>query len=112
MSKACAPLAAHSPRLIVQRYARPLACDRVLLLHGERDTTVPISSSAMFALELTRVGQVAEFVALPGDSHTSFLLDLMVGRGCDFLVGHLKRFCGTSCQDDEYGAVVLPAARL
>jgi dipeptidyl aminopeptidase/acylaminoacyl peptidase len=77
----------------VRRGAR-LASDRVLLLHGEKDKTVPPSSSATFALALTRAGQPAvDYVALPTDTHASFLLDLMLGRRSE-LLGHLQRFCG------------------
>jgi len=93
MSPACAPLAEHSPTLLVQRGAR-LGCSRVLLLHGEKDKTVPPSSSALFALALTRAGQPGvEYIPLPADTHMSFLIDLMLGRRSD-LLGHLRRFCG------------------
>ena len=112
MAAACAPLAAHSPTLIVQRHAQPLACHRVLLLHGEKDITVPPSSSALFALELARVGQHAEYVALPAVTHLSFLLDLMTGRRCDLLLAHLKRFCGLEHGVEGAREQIGPAARL
>ena len=82
---ACAPLAAHSPTLLLRRRGARLACARVLLLHGERDDTVPPSSSALFALALARAGHAVELVPLPRDTHGSFLLDLSLGRECALL---------------------------
>ena len=38
---ACAPLAAHSPTLLLRRRGARLACARVLLLHGEKDAVAP-----------------------------------------------------------------------
>ncbi|KAL3918751.1 MAG: hypothetical protein SGPRY_005893 [Prymnesium sp.] len=54
---ACAPFHAHSPTLLLRQRPARLACDRVLLMHGERDVVVPPSSSALFAVELAKVGQ-------------------------------------------------------
>ncbi|KAL1510998.1 hypothetical protein AB1Y20_005823 [Prymnesium parvum] len=92
LEPACAPLEEHSPLLLVRRHRRPLACERVLLLHGEHDVTVPPSSSALFALELVRLGQQASYIPLHADAHLSFLIDASLGRDCELLV-HLKRFC-------------------
>lgn len=38
---ACAPLATHSPTLLLRRRGARLACARVLLLHGEKDAVAP-----------------------------------------------------------------------
>ena len=49
-----------------------MACDRVLLLHGELDHVVPPSSSALFAIALERAGQRAvQLIHLPKDTHMS-----------------------------------------
>jgi prenylcysteine alpha-carboxyl methylesterase len=94
MAVACEPLDAHSPTRIVRQSGACLACDRVLLLHGEKDHTVPLSSSALFAVALARAGQTSvEIAPLSEVSHLDFLLDLMLGRPCGDLLGHLKRFC-------------------
>lgn len=89
---ACAPFHAHSPTLLLRQRPARLACDRVLLMHGERDVVVPPSSSALFAVELAKVGQQVTYVALPTDSHLSFLVDMSLGRQCA-LVEHIKSFC-------------------
>jgi acetyl esterase/lipase len=97
MPCACHPLDEHSPTLLVQTRQWLLACERVLLVHGERDATVPPSSSALFALALARGGQRAvEYAALPEDGHMSFLSDLALGLPAEPLLGRLKQFCGCS----------------
>lgn len=97
MPLACASLHAHSPTLLVEREGWTLGCDRVLLLHGERDRVVPASSSALFALALTRGGQPSvEYEVLPEDGHFSFLVSLSLGRRTEPLLGRLKHFCGLS----------------
>ena len=92
LAAACEPLAAHSPTALVRRGAR-LACERALLVHGERDITCPLRESAIFAVALASSGQNVEFVTLRDDAHLTFLVDLMAGRACVELLGHLRRFC-------------------
>ena len=92
MELACDPFAEHSPTLLVRERGATLTCERTLLLHGEKDVTVPASSSAHFALALLAAGQQVTYVSLPTDTHMSFLLDMMLGRECA-LLSHVKKFC-------------------
>ena len=95
MPLACAPLHEHSPALLVRQRGWRLACERVLLLHGDCDRVVPPSSSSLFALALLHAGQPhVEFSLLPRDGHLSFLVGLSLGWRTEPLVGCLKRFCG------------------
>ena len=91
LAAACEPLAAHSPTALVRRGARPRAS--ALLVHGERDITCPLRESAIFAVALASSGQNVEFDTLRDDAHLTFLVDLMAGRACVELLGHLRRFC-------------------
>ena len=81
-----------SPTALVRRGARP-ACERALLVHGERDICL-LRESAIFAVALASSGQNVEFVTLRDDAHLTFLVDLMAGRACVELLGHLRRFGG------------------
>ena len=92
MELACKPFAEHSPTLLIRECGAVFQCERTLLLHGEKDVTVPASSSAHLALALASAGQPVTYVALPTDTHMSFLLDMMLGRVCALLT-HVKRFC-------------------
>jgi dipeptidyl aminopeptidase/acylaminoacyl peptidase len=57
-------LASESPANFADRVKIP-----VLLIHSERDTTVPIKQSEIEERALQRAGKQVEFVRLPGDDH-------------------------------------------
>jgi dipeptidyl aminopeptidase/acylaminoacyl peptidase len=58
-------LAAISPMAALDRVTAPL-----LLVHGDRDTNVPVAESVQAHRELTARGAACELLLLPGEGHT------------------------------------------
>ncbi len=57
-------LAGLSPLAEFDRLTAPL-----LLVHGEKDTNVPLSQSLRAQARLRELGRTVEFVLLPGEGH-------------------------------------------
>ena len=92
LAVACEPLSLQSPTKVAAELQLPLACDRVLILHGEKDHTLPVSGSAMFAMQLQRNQHRVQLMVTPTDDHVSFLIDMMLGRDSEML-DIIKDFC-------------------
>ena len=48
----------------------------ILLIHGDKDGTVPINQSEILAAELNRGGVVVNFIRVPGGGHDAAIVDL------------------------------------
>lgn len=92
LAVACEPLAENSPTILVLEKGHRLACERVLLLHGERDVIVPPSNSACFAVALATTGRHVRYIPLPNDAHMTYFADLVLGRNCE-VMRQVKQFC-------------------
>ena len=82
-------LVSQSPANFADRVRIP-----VLLIHSERDTTVPIEQSEIEAKALEHAGKEVEFVRLPGDDHYLEFADTrieMLKNLETFLAAHIGR---------------------
>jgi acetyl esterase/lipase len=79
------------------RYVRP-ELPPVLLVHGDADTTVPISVGQSFYQRLQAVGVPVEFVTFPGAGHADILFRALTERPprlFDLITGFVER-CTTA----------------
>eukprot|EP00929_Paragymnodinium_shiwhaense_P119559 TRINITY_DN91461_c0_g1_i1.p1 TRINITY_DN91461_c0_g1~~TRINITY_DN91461_c0_g1_i1.p1 ORF type:complete len:342 (+),score=34.82 TRINITY_DN91461_c0_g1_i1:72-1097(+) len=98
MYRAAQPWAENSPTLTAKE--KSMGCEKVMLIHGDRDNVVPGSSSGRFACALLATGKSVEFVSLPYDDHASYLKQMALGTACAALED-VRRFCGLDCGDED-----------
>ena len=65
-----------------------------LIIHGEKDTTVPINQSELLVAALTNAGVTVKFVPIPGAGHNlgelPDIMDYMIKLMADFFHEHMK----------------------